>query len=148
MARFAVVRVPGGIAEVFDNEEEAIIHADILKVGGNRVILSKIEITPNDFEKREIFQEISNEYLFEDAERQLYTYFGISEGSDEDPEIREEFRERYGCTIEELCAPKVGFLQRIVEYFKNEQDCNVADNIIWENGIKTVLSEWKQDNPV
>ena len=145
ITRFAVIRCSGGKADavlVFERREEAETCAESLRAAGNQVILSKVEISLNASERLAAYNEVNDAYLFEDAERQLYDFAGISfEEGDDDCEKRRTFREKYGSSIEELCRErgKGSVLSGMIEYYERHKDCDIAENSIWQEAAREAL---------
>ena len=78
-----------------------------------------------------------NEFLLEDAERQLRNYaeyaFHSTSGAD--------FPEDYGFTIDEAVdsSSEYYLLDSIVERYSDSYDCSISENDLWYNTIEYVL---------
>lgn len=77
----------------------------------------------------------------EDAERQLdILVFNDEEADPDDPEneqLKADFAEQYGISYEEAVAKPM--LEKFVEKFEDDFDCNVNENGQWQNAIYAVL---------
>lgn len=92
-----------------------------------------------------IFREVDKQYLLEDAERQLRTYFDIEDGQDEEdaPGEFQRAADTLGCSLSEACNPGSDYflLDHLAERFADEQDCNVAENGTWQSIIEEYFEE-------
>ncbi len=107
------------------------------KIFGNTTLVTEFELTDEELEQA--FRERDHQYMLEDAERQLEEY--LSDDADDDAYMRET----YLATFDELTSPesKSYSLDYLVERFSDEQDCNVAENVVWQNVIRDALEDVK-----
>lgn len=90
-----------------------------------------IELTADEVE--EAYREQLKNYRKQDAARHLNDMF--SDGP-------EEFAQEYGVKLDDLMVND-GFLDVAVERFEDDFDCNISENMMWENAITNVLAEMK-----
>lgn len=90
-----------------------------------------IELTADEVE--EAYREQLKNCRKQDAARHLNDMFG------DEPE---EFAQEYGVKLDALMVDD-GFLDVAVERFEDDFDCNISENMMWENAITNVLAEMK-----
>lgn len=90
-----------------------------------------IELTTDEVE--EAYREQLKNYRKQDAARHLNDMFG------DEPE---EFAQEYGVKLDALMVDD-GFLDVAVERFEDDFDCNICENMMWENVITNVLAEMR-----
>lgn len=90
-----------------------------------------IELTADEVEKA--YREQLKNCRKQDAARHLNDMFG------DEPE---EFAQEYGVKLDALMVDD-GFLDVAVERFEDDFDCNISENMMWENAITNVLAEMK-----
>lgn len=90
-----------------------------------------IELTADEVE--EVYREQLKNYRKQDAARHLNDMFG------DEPE---KFAQEYGVELGDLMADD-GFLDVAVERFEDDFDCNISENMMWENVITNVLAEMR-----
>lgn len=96
-----------------------------------------IELSPSEI--LSLYGIQMNEFLVEDAERQLRDYAEyapVSAGC-------MDFLEEYGFSVDEAVdsSSENYLLDSIVEQYSNAYDCGSAENDLWYNAIENVLSE-------
>lgn len=107
--------------------------------GGNRYV---IELTNEELEKA--FRHRDKEYMKEDARRQFFDFFGLDVDDYYEEEIeavQEDIDERNGGFSFRFLANDNETLEYLVSEFSENQDCNTAENDIWQNIIRDFLRE-------
>lgn len=97
-------------------------------------------------ELREIAWDYAHGCLLEDAARQLALYFGIdpdSQDEEDDPDAWQKCTDALGFSFDEACneSGEHYILDKLVERFEHDKDCNTPINSTWE----TVIAEFSQD---
>lgn len=106
----------------------------------------KYTMTRDEIEAAYRYQE--HKYLLEDAERQLDIFIFGYEVDDPDnlteleQDDAEYFLNRYGLTYED--AKK--YTEAFVDKFESSFDCNSDENSTWDNSIRWVLQDLKQQS--
>lgn len=109
--------------------------------------LDELEFELSDSELYEAYSEKQKVFLLQDAERHLeFVVFGTERSTlDEDAEAAEldSFLGQYGFSYTDATDPDSNFyiLEEAVDRFQDEKDCNLAENDVWENIIRNILSE-------
>lgn len=88
------------------------------------------------------YYEIDKDFLIKDAEIRLDDYLGL-----EDPDNADAFGEEYGFEVMELFDKNSEhyILEILADDFVENKDCNVADNVTWENIISQELKNLKAE---
>ena len=129
------------------NEEEAEASARKLKESGYTVSVKEVQIKLTPEEVYSIFRIKDHEYLLEDAKSQLYSFAGIVEGNEEAyPEENQIFTDKYGNSIDEMCNESSDYyiLEDLVEQYSHYQDCEQAENDVWQTVIRLYLRDWRK----
>lgn len=114
---------------------------EIQKYNGDTYILYE-----DDFEDFEVYQQVNFANRIDDAKNALDNYFNISEDYGEyDSEELEEFKAEFGFDAKELYDKNSDYyiLEDLAEEFFEQQDCNVAENDVWDYVIKITLAKFK-----
>ena len=99
-------------------------------------------IYEDDAEDEECYRKVEVGYRLTDAENALIDYFGGDSDYSQIPdEEKEKFKTEFGFSLYELfdIESKNYILGDLVDFFFDNQDCNVGENITWENAINEVL---------
>ena len=105
--------------------------------GGNRYV---IELTNEELEKAFRFRD--KEYMKEDARRQFFDYFGLDVDDyyeEELENVQEKIDKNGGKFKFRVLANDDETLEYFVSEFSENQDCNAAENDIWQNVIRDFL---------
>lgn len=97
-------------------------------------------------ELREITQDYEHGCLLEGAARQLALYFGIAPDSQDeegDPGAWQKCTDTLGFSFDEACNESGDhyILDKLVERFEHDRDCNVPVNSTWEAAIAAFCQE-------
>lgn len=102
----------------------------------------------DDMEDYNTYNRIDENYRLEDAKCQLDTYFGYENDRPEvlNSEESSKFKTEYGFNPEELYDQNSEhyILDVLASEFYEQQDCNVAENVIWQDVIEEILNEIKE----
>ena len=107
--------------------------------GGKRYI---IELTNEEFERA--FRLRDKEYRKEDAKRHLLDHFDIDVDICDEEEMakaQEKINENGGNFNLEDIANDDSILSDLADDFAECQDCNIAENVTWQDVVKNFLRE-------
>lgn len=107
------------------------------------------KFTLTDAELYQAYAEQKHLFLLEDAERHLFEHFGIDEDDDnsEISKIENAFFAKYGFTLNAACQETDSnyLLEDIVSRYEHDFDCNVPENVTWNNAVQFVLHRYQKD---
>lgn len=101
-----------------------------------------IELTNEELEKAFRFRD--KEYMKEDARRQFFDYFGLDVDDyyeEELENVQEKIDKNGGKFKFRVLANDNETLEYLVSEFSENQDCNAAENDVWQNVIRDFLRE-------
>jgi len=128
-----------GNVEIFSSDYDWAIWKDGNEAARASVEEQTIELSPE--EMRRIYDSQAHEYLLEDAERQLREYAEYHSYVADS----EDFFDEFGFTVDEASDQNSDcyLLERFVERYADEFDCNVCENDLWFAAIDSVLKAGK-----
>lgn len=101
------------------------------------------KFTLTDTELYQAYAEQKHLFLLEDAERHLFEHFGIDEDSDDSEiaKVESAFFAKYGFSFTAACQENDSnyLLADIVSRYEHDFDCNVPENVTWDNAVQLVL---------
>ena len=112
--------------------------AEALLKGAKPEDIQEVEITLSSSLKNDIYEDFSNIYLYEDAEKELENFILNLDFETED-DCWDAFEKVTGCDSEKKIE---AFLLDMVEYFKNKFDCNIDENSMWSNAFKVIFEKY------
>lgn len=104
--------------------------------------------TLTDAELYQAYVEQQHRFLVEDAQRHLLDVCGMDDCTEDDEmtKVYAEFLHKYGFSLVDACTASNPnyLLEGIISLYEHDRDCNIAENITWDNAILRVLQEHRK----
>ena len=107
------------------------------------------KFTLTDVELYQAYVEQHHRFLVEDAQRHLFDVCGLDDCAEDDEMTRvyAEFLRKYDFSLVDACAANNPnyLLEEIISMYEHDYDCNIAENITWDNAVLRVLQTHQRD---